>query len=386
MLRNRLIVLLLWILSLVAITFYGGPVSYGFFLLITLTPVASALYLVYVSLRFRIYQRLIGKTFTAGQAIPYFFTLQNEDPFAFAGVRVRFFADFSMVYALSDGVEYELLPKTDITRDTSLICRYRGTYNVGIKDVQITDYLRIVRFRYKHKEPLDVNINPAVISLSELRSLKLSPILSLDSPNGTGVPEPSLREYVPGDDQRRIHWLASAKEQKLMIRNMTGEEQKSILILITSKHASDEPARYLPEENRILEIALALADFFERRSIPVRALYRADRLYEHIVTSRPSFDLFYNAMAGFSFMSSYEDAALLKDAGSSPSPVESRGAFFVLSSLSEEAIDYAAFLNGNGIPVVIFLVSGGETEIPSLSLPRTTVIPISPFADLKEVL
>ena len=386
MLRNRLIVLLLWILSLVAITFYGGPVSYGFFLLITLTPVASALYLVYVSLRFRIYQRLIGKTFTAGQAIPYFFTLQNEDPFAFAGVRVRFFADFSMVYALSDGVEYELLPKTDITRDTSLICRYRGTYNVGIKDVQITDYLRIVRFRYKHKEPLDVNINPAVISLSELRSLKLSPILSLDSPNGTGVPEPSLREYVPGDDQRRIHWLASAKEQKLMIRNMTGEEQKSILILITSKHASDEPARYLPEENRILEIALALADFFERRSIPVRALYRADRLYEHIVTSRPSFDLFYNAMAGFSFMSSYEDAALLRDAGSSPSPVESRGAFFVLSSLSEEAIDYAAFLNGNGIPVVIFLVSSGEIEIPSLSLPRTTVIPISPFADLKEVL
>ena len=363
MLRNRLIILLLWILSLVAITFYGGPVSYGFFLLITLTPVASALYLVYVSLRFRIYQRLIGKTFTAGQAIPYFFTLQNEDPFAFAGVRVRFFADFSMVYALSDGVEYELLPKTDITRDTSLICRYRGTYNVGIKDVQITDYLRIVRFRYKHKEPLDVNINPAVISLSELRSLKLSPILSLD-----------------------IHWLASAKEQKLMIRNMTGEEQKSILILITSKHASDEPARYLPEENRILEIALALADFFERRSIPVRALYRADRLYEHIVTSRPSFDLFYNAMAGFSFMPSYEDAALLRDAGSSPSPVESRGAFFVLSSLSEEAIDYAAFLNGNGIPVVIFLVSSGETEIPSLSLPRTTVIPISPFADLKEVL
>lgn len=386
MLRNRLIVLLLWILSLVAITFYGGPVSYGFFLLITLTPVASALYLVYVSLRFRIYQRLIGKTFTAGQAIPYFFTLQNEDPFAFAGVRVRFFADFSMVYALSDGVEYELLPKTDITRDTSLICRYRGTYNVGIKDVQITDYLRIVRFRYKHKEPLDVNINPAVISLSKLRSLKLSPILSLDSPNGTGVPEPSLREYVPGDDQRRIHWLASAKEQKLMVRNMTGEEQKSILILITSKHASDEPARYLPEENRILEIALALADFFERRSIPVRALYRADRLYEHIVTSRPSFDLFYNAMAGFSFMPSYEDAALLRDAGSSPSPVESRGAFFVLSSLSEEAIDYAAFLNGNGIPVVIFLVSSGETEIPSLSLPRTTVIPISPFADLKEVL
>ena len=66
MLRNRLIVLLLWILSLVAITFYGGPVSYGFFLLITLLPVASALYLVYVCLRFRIYQRLIGKTFTAG--------------------------------------------------------------------------------------------------------------------------------------------------------------------------------------------------------------------------------------------------------------------------------------------------------------------------------
>ena len=46
----------LWLLSLVAISFYGGAVSYGFFFGLTLVPVVSAVYLLAVYLRFKIYQ------------------------------------------------------------------------------------------------------------------------------------------------------------------------------------------------------------------------------------------------------------------------------------------------------------------------------------------
>ena len=45
MLRNRIFVGILWIVSLVGITFYGGTISYGFFTAVTLLPVLSLLYL-----------------------------------------------------------------------------------------------------------------------------------------------------------------------------------------------------------------------------------------------------------------------------------------------------------------------------------------------------
>ena len=88
--RNRICIFLLWILSLVGISCYGGAVSYGFFIMVPLIPVMSFLYLLCVKLRFSIYQKLEGKTFVSNHAIPYFFTLQNEEWFAFASVKVFF--------------------------------------------------------------------------------------------------------------------------------------------------------------------------------------------------------------------------------------------------------------------------------------------------------
>ncbi|MDE6883329.1 MAG: hypothetical protein K2P48_09465, partial [Lachnospiraceae bacterium] len=48
----------LWLLSLSVISFYGGAVSYGFFFGVALVPVVSAVYLLAVYFRFKIYQKL----------------------------------------------------------------------------------------------------------------------------------------------------------------------------------------------------------------------------------------------------------------------------------------------------------------------------------------
>ena len=45
-----------------------------------------------------------------GEAVPYFFVLQNEDHFAYTGISVRLFSDFSYVEELPGDREYELLP------------------------------------------------------------------------------------------------------------------------------------------------------------------------------------------------------------------------------------------------------------------------------------
>ncbi len=123
MLRNRLIAIGLFILSLVAISFYGGPVSYGFFFLMLLIPLISLIYTIVVYFRFRMYQKIITKNVVVGTPTDFYFTLQNEDFYSFSGVKVEFFRDFSYISELTENSEYELAPHSGIKKETVLVCK-----------------------------------------------------------------------------------------------------------------------------------------------------------------------------------------------------------------------------------------------------------------------
>ena len=88
--RNRIILLILWIASLFAISFYGGTISYGIFAFLTLIPVIAVIYILLVRSFFRIYQEIDARDLRANHSSVFYFTLQNESFMAFSGVRVLF--------------------------------------------------------------------------------------------------------------------------------------------------------------------------------------------------------------------------------------------------------------------------------------------------------
>lgn len=385
--RNRILLCLLWILSLVGISFYGGPITYGFFIMVTMVPLLSFAYLIAVRLRFSIYQQLIGKTFVAGRAIPYYFTLQNEDWFAFASVKVFFYSDFSTVLDLKDGEECELLPGTGIKKDTTLICKYRGTYQVGIRTVEITDFLRLFRMHYKNPEPLDVTINPRTVSVSELKSIRLPRILNREQPAGRDVLTQLTREYVPGDDPRRIHWKATARTGQLMTRQEIGEEQQNVSILLSACRYADSPSDYLPTENRMLEIALALSRFFLLQGIPVRAFHRAAEPASVSVTDNASFENYYRLLCGLFFHETQPDDLLFSELPVKETVMKSRAVFLILSRYGASSDAFVRLLNECGIAVIVYLVAPADAVCPDLSsLPRTELVRITPDEKLEEVL
>ena len=252
MLRNRLIVAALWILSLVGISFYGGPVSYGFFAVITLIPLISLLYLLLVLARFKIYQRFESSDLVADHVVPFFFTLQNEDWFAFAGVRVKFYYDHSSIEGLSDDIEYELLPQTKITKETELICKYRGEYNVGISSVVLRDYLCLFKITYKNREPLRATVLPNIIRLDDLRSVNIETISHREALTDLTTPDVEVRDYIPGDDIIHINYKQSARLDKLTVRKFSGEEKEGVGIILDPLRISEDKSVYLPVENRCL--------------------------------------------------------------------------------------------------------------------------------------
>ena len=106
---RRIIFFLLWLLSLVAISFYGGAISYGLFFGLTIIPFLSFIYIFFVYRQFEIYQEIESRTIVCKQPMPYYFVLENSTYYAFAGVSTRLFSKLSYVMEMPDDEEYELV-------------------------------------------------------------------------------------------------------------------------------------------------------------------------------------------------------------------------------------------------------------------------------------
>ncbi|MBO7631723.1 MAG: DUF58 domain-containing protein, partial [Lachnospiraceae bacterium] len=196
-----------------------------------------------------------------------------------------------------------------------------------------------------------------------------------------------VRDYAPGDDRRRIHWKATARTGKLMSRLETGEEQQNISIILSTCRYDKKPADYLPVENRMLEIALAIARFFLTQNIPVRTYHREEALSENSVGNNASFAEYYEVHSKTFFFPNQTDARLFESLRGADAVLTGRAAFLILGKWNASAEDFVRLLNANGVSVVVYIVSPAASDFPEgLSFPRTELIPIAPDAKLEEVL
>ena len=302
---NFLIWLILWVLSLIGISFYGGVISYSIFFLLTLIPPVSLGYIICVMWQFKIYQELAGRDLVAGRAARFYLTLQNESLIPFSGLRVVFFSAFSTIYGLDDATEYELLPHTGIRRQTQLICHYRGEYEVGVRRVIIEDHLRLFRIPFNNRETFRVKVRPDIIRLESVKSAEAVLGAISERSRDDMTADVLTREYVAGDDIRLINWKVSAQAHRLMLREYTGERQRGIGIIMDTRRKSGQPEHYLPVENKLLETTIALSLYFSRKGTPVTVYYHDRSALKAVaVEDDKSFESFYEEIARVSFSGS----------------------------------------------------------------------------------
>ena len=387
MLRNRIILIILWILSLIGISFYGGSVSYGFFTAVTLVPVISFLYLLLVFLRFKIFQKMDNRHVVAGQTSDFYITLQNEDRFPFASIRILFYSPFSEIRGVDDKEEYELLPRTGIKKRTTLMCKYRGEYEVGVKEVIIRDFFNIFKMTYKNKEPFRVTVLPKIVVPDSINAVDENESSSVDSKSNPCNPEPVVREYVPGDDARMIHWKASAGKGKLFVRTLTGEDKNGIGIVMDPVRYSDDPPIYLPVENKICETVIALAMYYMNNNTPVNVYTYSENIASVSVRDTDGFNYLYRSISSYRFGEKEKQDEMFVSISEISSIWDSKMVILVLHEAGPEAWNLMKLLNRSSISVAVYLVGEGASEISAPGiLPRTRLYAIDPEADLKEAL
>lgn len=385
---GKFVLLVLFLLSLTGISFYGGTVSYGFFFGILLMPVISGIYLVYVYTRFGLYQEVGSRTVVCGQPVPYYFVLQNDDFVAYTSIRVRMFSEFSFVEEVPDHKEYALLPEDKQKYETTLTCKYRGEYEVGVNEVILTDFFQIFRLTYRVPSAVKAVVAPRVVRLKELNSIpEITAYLQNQNLLEQMEPEGSIRDYRQGDSLKRIHWKASAREQKLKVRQMTGEEKQGITILCDTKRTEKHMRDYLPVENQMLEILLALNYFFAENHTKVNNLYRQGDFKNVSLGSFKDFELFYREISSLAFLKEYEFSVVLDQALQHGLLTGSKAVFFILHEIDEKLLETVESLESGGTIIVLFAVTDKDiSSYQKMNSARKKIIAVPIDSRIEEVL
>jgi uncharacterized protein (DUF58 family) len=124
------------------------------------------------------------------------------------------------------------------------------------------DPLHLLRRQVLWTEPEDLFVHPRTVALAGsaagfIRDLEGMPTTDLSSAD---VSFHALRDYVPGDDRRHIHWKTTARTNKLMVRQF--EETRRAHLAISLSINTDEYA-----SGQEFELAISAAASIGRQAI-----------------------------------------------------------------------------------------------------------------------
>lgn len=360
---RKWILLDLWVLSLAAISCYGGAVSYGIFWGITLIPVISLIYLIFVYANLRILQQIESRDMVCGQPVPYFFILQNDSFCVFASISVNLFSTFSSVEDLPGDTEYELLPGDKYAFETRLTCKYRGEYEVGVKEVIMTDFFRLFKIRYRIPGTIKALVLPKITRVATLNSMdSLAALPQRESLKERTIPDIVVRDYTSGDSLKQIHWKATAREQKLKVRNLRGEEKQGISLLLDTTRHGKSPKDYLPIEDKILEISLAIGIFLAEKNTPFTAYFSQKNIVSSHLEGLGDFDGFYGQVSEIRFDQEENFRKTFVEITESGTLSDCKIIFCVLHRLNEDILNLAERIERSGSLVILYLVTDENAQ------------------------
>ena len=137
-------------------------------------------------------------------------------------------------------------PGTSYVLERDLVSHHAGRVEIAVKEFVIWDWLGIFRMKNAVPDAAWVIVSP---SMERADDEELSACVE-DFPNenetkkrGTDVnPDYEIREYVPGDELKNIHWKLSAKTGRTMVRERlaTGRDRINVLLALTENEDEND--------------------------------------------------------------------------------------------------------------------------------------------------
>lgn len=128
-----------------------------------------------------------------------------------------------------------LLPDASRTSRVPLRCLRRGVHHVGPPRLRVGDVLGVADARTPPPEPAHVTVFPRIVPLERLGLPAQSPFVTVPS-RWSLLTDPAsvvgVRDYEVGDPFTAIHWTATARTQRLVVKQYERAESRDTLVCL----------------------------------------------------------------------------------------------------------------------------------------------------------
>lgn len=129
--------------------------------------------------------------------------------------------------------------KEETTLSYSLIPKRRGSYSFENIHIYVHSIWHFCERRFTIKTPMAVKVYPSFLYIRNMQLLSIENKslecgIKLVRRLGSSMEFDQIKEYVPGDDYRKINWKASARKNLLMT-NLYRDEQSQLIYNVIDK-------------------------------------------------------------------------------------------------------------------------------------------------------
>ena len=286
--------------------------SYVVFLAVLLLPVVCLIYSLIV-LRFISHSVFLSKTVVEkGEEMSVSIIVSNETflPFPFLKLvsTLPNEAGTELVTATS---AFYLMPKDSFCIDSKIAFKYRGLYKIGIDSLLVYDFFKLFSFKVKIKKSYEITVLPRKLRVNLTSGQTNSEDDNTAAFNKSGLDHSEindLREYIPGDSLKSIHWKLSTKLDDLVVRifNQSGKSNNYIIADLKAYSGDKEQNEIAADGVVETAIALSMRSFLSNQS---NHMVWYDRNYAGVFTKEiSSLESFYDMFRSFAVAEAVPEA------------------------------------------------------------------------------
>ena len=152
----------------------------------------------------------------------------------------------------------------------------RGHYEIGPLNISFVDPFGLAQTQFEVTGSTPLLVHPRIETLAlprdfgHQRSMSISALRQLSGARGEDFY--TLREYVEGEDLRKIHWPSTAKRAKPMIRQEEMPWHTRATILLDDRLDPHDGFEESSSFERCVEAAASLADLYHRSGYNYRVM------------------------------------------------------------------------------------------------------------------
>ena len=140
----------------------------------------------------------------------------------------------------------------------------RGAYHFGPVDVQVWRDRGWWRRQVRLPDPQDVAVFPNIVAIKRIqlslrRGLRAMAGMRRARPPGASTAFAGLRDYVLGDDVRRVSWTATARRDRPVVVEVEAERGQQVVVALDCGRLMTAPAGDLDKLDHAVNAALMLA-------------------------------------------------------------------------------------------------------------------------------